>query len=49
MVGTGNYSMPWGPNAVVGGTNPTGSHYSGGFGSNEGIITGCGGPVSGFQ
>ena len=49
MAGTGNYSMPWGPNAVVGGTNPTGSHYSGGFGSNQGIITGCGGPVGGSQ
>ena len=49
MAGTGNYSMPWGPNAVVGGTNPTGSHYSGGFGSNDGIVRGCGGPVGGSQ
>lgn len=35
----------WGPEANVGGTNPTGSHNPGNFGSNQGIMTGCGGPT----
>ena len=49
MAANGSYHMAWGPGANVPGTNPSGSHYSGNFGSNQGIVTGCGGPLTSSQ
>lgn len=49
MAANGSYHMAWGPGTIIPGTNTDGSHNPANFGSNEGIVTGCGGPMSGAQ
>jgi len=49
MAANGSYHMAWGPGTIVPGTNTDGSHNPANFGSNQGIVTGCGGPMSSAQ
>ncbi|MEX0598755.1 MAG: hypothetical protein WD512_19885 [Candidatus Paceibacterota bacterium] len=49
MAANGSYHMAWGPGTIVPGTNTDNSHNPANFGSNQGIVTGCGGPVSSPQ
>jgi hypothetical protein len=49
MAANGSYHMAWGPGTNIPGTNTDNSHNPANFGSNQGIVTGCGGPMTSAQ